>query len=124
MALDPYTTTLAWAWRKYGRQIGAGLYRRAFRESATHVVKVPYGPWGEFCNEGEAREAPTAAIFARCKAFKHPRTGVVLLRMERIVRFPTARTKLPDWTDGIDCQQVGWTADGRLVAYDWVYPRR
>lgn len=124
MAVDPYTAALTWARRKYGRQIGAGLYRHVFGESPAYVVKVPRDEWGEFCNEGEAREAPTAAIFARCKAFKHPRTGVVLLRMERIVRFPTARTKLPDWTDGIDCQQVGWTADGRLVAYDWVYPRR
>lgn len=124
MVVDPYTATLTWARRKYGREIGAGLYRHVFGESPTYVVKVPRDEWGEFCNAGEAREAPTAAIFARCKAFKHPRTGVVLLRMERIVRFPTARTKLPDWTDGIDCQQVGWTADGRLVAYDWVYPRR
>lgn len=124
MAVDSYTTTLTWARRKYGREIGAGFDRYVFGESPAYVVKVPRDAWGEFCNEGEAREAPTSVIFARCKAFKHPRTGVVLLRMERIVRFPTARTKLPDWTDGIDCQQVGWTADGRLVAYDWVYPRR
>jgi len=124
VAVDPYTATLVWARRKYGRQIGAGLYRRVFRESAAYVVKVPRDAWGEYCNEGEAREAPTSVIFARCKTFEHPRTGITLLRMERIVRFPTSRTQLPGWTDGIDCQQVGWTADGRLVAYDWVYPRR
>lgn len=124
MAADPYAVTLAWARRKYGRQIGAGLYRRVFRESITHVIKVPRDGWGEFCNDGEAREAPTSDVFARCMTFRHPRTGVLLLRMERIVRFPTPRQRLtlPDWTTCVDCQQVGWTADGRLVAYDWVYP--
>ena len=27
--------------------------------------------------------------------------------------------KLPDWVYSIDMVQVGYTRDGRLVAYDW-----
>lgn len=124
MAVDPYTATLAWARRKYGRQIGAGFDRRVFAESATRVIKVPRDDVGEYCNDNEALESPTDARYAWCESFQHPRTGVLLLRMERVVRFPTARDKLPDWVGCIDSGQVGWTADGRLVAYDWVYLRR
>lgn len=122
--LDAYGRALRWAQRKYGAEIGAGLYRRVFADGDAYVVKVPRDEAGEYCNEGEACEAPNDLRLARCTLFT--RYGVQLLRMERIVRFPrTARefTRLPDWTSAIDCQQVGWTADGRLVAYDWVYPR-
>lgn len=120
---DPYKAVAAWARRMYGPEIGAGLYRRVFLESPTHVIKVPRNEWGDYCNEGEAQAAPTDARYARCEMFAHAQTGVCLLRMERVVRFPTRRDDLPGWTHSIDCQQVGWTADGRLVAYDWVYPR-
>lgn len=117
--IDSYDRVLRWARRKYGVEIGAGMYRRVFADGDAYVVKVPRDAAGEYCNESEAVEAPGDARLARCTLFE--RYGVQLLRMERIVRFPrTARefAKLPDWTGAIDCQQVGWTADGRLVAYD------
>lgn len=123
--LDAYARALRWAQHKYGAEIGAGLYRRVFADGDAYVVKVPRDAVGEYCNEGEAAEAPDDARLARCTLFA--RYGVQLLRMERIIRFPrTARefARLPGWTTGIDCQQVGWTVDGRLVAYDWVYPQR
>lgn len=94
-----------------------------FAESAESVIKVPFGEWGEYCNDNEALEsaACTDGTLARCVAFKHSTTGVCLLRMERVVRFPQ-KEKLPDWVGWIDSGQVGYVRDGRLVAYDWVCP--
>lgn len=123
---DPYASALGWAHRTYGEPLGCGLYRHVFAEDPEHVIKVPRGEWGEYCNSGEVREyrTNTDGTLAKCEVFEHPSTGVLLQRMERIVRFPESGEfdALPTWTHYIDCQQVGWTADGRLVAYDWVYP--
>ena len=122
--MDPHESTLRWAYRKYGKPIGSGLFRRVYLESDEYVIKVPFNDWGEYCNDNEALESERdkTGYLARCSSFNHPRTGVILTRMERIVRFPKNFKSLPEWTLWVDCQQVGWTSDGRLVAYDWVYP--
>ena len=46
------------------------------------------------------------------------RFGIPIIRME-LVQEAGGRKNQPSWVNYIDCQQVGYTKDGRLVAYDW-----
>jgi hypothetical protein len=47
--------------------------------------------------------------------------GIPIIRMElvQVVDDIDDIKNLPDWVVCIDCQQVGYTKQGRLVAYDW-----
>lgn len=41
------------------------------------------------------------------------------LVMEYVRQAKESWEDLPRWTYGVDCKQVGYTHDGRLVAYDY-----
>lgn len=40
-------------------------------------------------------------------------------RNQRDIRFSDYRRNLPSWVNEVDCQQVGYLQNGRLVAYDY-----
>lgn len=95
-----------------------GRHRRVFLDrEAGEVVKVPLFPSGLDANLQELVEQEPH--LARTWLDEDSETfGLPLLRMELVE--PASRMQpLPRWTRHIDDQQVGWTRDGRLVAYDW-----
>jgi hypothetical protein len=81
------------------------------------VLKVPLTWEGDAANEREAKHSDSFIPLARCRAHHSLPSGVILLWMERVqpIVVPTPH---PLWVDSVDCGQVGYTADGCLVAYD------
>ncbi len=106
---------------KYGQPIGRGLYRIVFKTSRG-VLKFPTNEAGEMCNEGESarchenyargRYLEIGGFVCLMQEWVEPAT------MEEIRRVQT----VPTWVDTIDCQQVGYTKNGSLKAYDFVHP--
>lgn len=102
---------------RFGPELGQGNHRICFRLSPVEVIKIPLKESGFFANSLEANTC--GGLFARCEFDDDigKELGVPVLRMEYVEH--VGWSKEPDWTWGIDCGQVGRTADGRLVAYDW-----
>ena len=96
--------------------IGEGRHRAVFKtRSGRYVVKFPVGEGGELANYREARDFKESGDrLARCRIIVLQ--GVECLVMEFVTM---AKGPLPSWVDFIDCQQVGITRRGELVAYDW-----
>lgn len=93
--------------------IGEGRNRRVYKHKG-YVVKIPINEYGLADNEFEAqtfkkwhKEFP----YARCRM-----VGVCLV-MEYVEH--TFEKKLPEWTMSVDCGQVGYNRDGKLLAYDY-----
>lgn len=87
--------------------------------SGKHVIKVPICYRGQYANEQEARDYRDGSFLgrsrlARCREAKLD--GQWVLVMERV---EPANGVLPEWTDFVDCRQVGYNRKGNLVAYDW-----
>lgn len=58
-------------------------------------------------------------MYAQCH-LEHDPLGIPLLVMERVR--PLTATEAEDWSEMaslVDCGQIGKTADGRVVAYDF-----
>lgn len=99
-----------------GMPIASGRNRTVFKsECGEWVYKLAHHVSGEIDNAYEAKcwakgheEAP--------ECYETEIAGVPVLRMEFVAA--TSGKDLPDWVDFIDCRQVGYTKDGRLVAYD------
>jgi len=103
--------------------LGTGRMRSVYRLSLTDVIKVPLDVRGDLANEQEARRwerfGTTDTIqYAECAMFWFRGQWVLLMEYVEPVldQWPDG---LPDWTDFVDCCQVGYTLDGRLVAYDY-----
>jgi hypothetical protein len=94
--------------------IGLGRHRAVFRRGHT-VVKVPVSieGWHDNLREADRWRARAHPHLARC------RLAGPLLVMVWCERYDRPAELLPRWTDAIDCQQVGRTRQGRLVAYDY-----
>lgn len=115
-----YAGVIDRARRRFGKEIGWGSHRIVFRDGP-EVVKVPFRISGIDANTYEA--SFQGAEYAKCRidrkldrVLKTPfQYGI--LRMEFVTH--VGWSKEPDWTWSVDCGQVGRTADGRLVAYDW-----
>lgn len=115
----------------HGAPIGLGGCRRVFRDVET-ILKVPTCRRGCLANEQEAASWDAAGNpvgwlidgvplpRARCWAdgALSAEIGLPILRME-FVRCARVDPDLPPWTTYVDSRQVGYTAAGRLVAYDW-----
>jgi len=104
----------------YGEPIGIGRHRTVFRDG-NWVYKVPHDEegWGMASNDREAQGAlwsDEPERFANCELVVVQ--DFQLLKMEYVT--PASHLR-GGWTDFIDCGQVGYTKDGRLVAYDWGY---
>ena len=115
--------------------LGFGLYRVCFLDpdDQGRVIKVPRNQQGIDDNITELgftlHPHPEIQI-PRFEWAGGQWTPFMALRAERVKRiFPEPRnaftpedalTKLglPEWTYSIDARQIGYTADGRLVAFD------
>lgn len=95
--------------------IGSGRHRSAYRRGQV-VVKIPHGYGGIEDNATEARvyrlirSGPIR--YARCRLL--PNGWLVMVYVE-----PVPFHECPIWADFIDCRQVGTTAQGEVVAYDY-----
>lgn len=89
------------------------------------VVKFPYNDYGMAqCSQEEQvyrdHQAGKALIPMARTEVKTTEIGYVYCESERVrpVFFGAQDPQRPDWSDFIDCAQVGYPEDGRLVAYD------
>ena len=100
----------------YGEPIEVGRHRAIFRDG-DWVIKVPTRDSGIHACEEELRTQGDCFAKTTREDLGEEFCGVTAVRME----FMTHRgwSEQPDWTWSIDCGQVGFTKDGRLVAYDW-----
>lgn len=98
--------------------IGQGRTRAVFLlPGGRYVVKIPVDEMGYHDNWSEARQAKRDGWLykhqvARCRLMKN---GWLVMEYVK----PATGEELPDWVGSVDCGQVGWTRDGRLVAYDF-----
>lgn len=101
------------------KHIGTGRHRAVFLlSSGRWVIKVPVDDMGYHDNWSEASQSKVNGWLkkewkARCKLL---RNGCLIMEYVEPVK---SFSDLPDWTNGVDCWQVGYTLDGRLVAYDY-----
>lgn len=81
-----------------------------------NVIKIPLNDEGVFQNEYEARSAKRDDWLYR---WQKARCRLIFpcLIMEYVELGPFS--DLPDWSDYVDCQQVGKNRLGNFVAYDW-----
>ena len=100
----------------YGVPIGEGRHRVVFRDGP-EVIKVPTKDSGVDANRWEL--STQGELYARTLEDPHLTEcfGFAIIRAEFVEH--TGESNDPDWTWTIDCGQVGLTAEGRLVAYDW-----
>lgn len=105
--------------------LGAGRHRAVFEAPLGHeVIKVPSNAEGDWANVREGRRDDTwlgdPARYARTYVDDElsRRWGLTIIRMERVNTVVVIKD-LPDWCGAVDGFQVGYTASGNLVAYDW-----
>lgn len=98
--------------------LGCGQTRMCFlTPSGKNVVKIPLDCYGMSGNNKEELRYKTKFKdypVARCRYIK----GTFILIMEYLTP-PPIGFNYPDWADYVDCQQVGFTNKGKLVAYDF-----
>jgi hypothetical protein len=100
--------------------LGSGTKRKAYLSPCkTYVIKIPKEPvtLGILENKTEAKTYANNpnSIYAKCELIEND-----WLKMEYVEPgFFTKNSNLPDWTLSIAEHQVGYTLDGRLVAYDY-----
>lgn len=100
--------------------LGCGRNRIVFRlKSKNYVVKVPVNLAGNSDNCFEAKKQDFGYPVAKAKrVIIGDFCCAVMEYVEHADRF---KHELPDWTDFVDCRQVGFTKKGELVAYDFGY---
>lgn len=104
---------------QYGKPIGSGRNRVVFDRKDGTVVKIPKNWDGESDNNREANWSSDEVPLAQChsESVGSGDSEMTVLVMEKVT--PVQGFKgLPDWVSWVDCQQVGYTKDERLVAYD------
>lgn len=106
---------------RFGPPIGRGRHRVVFREG-DEVIKIPCVDDGNLSNDREIRfYANSHECRARCwKDESLSSNQHLIIRMEYVTQVEDTRN-LPDWIDHIDGYQVGYTKEGRLVAFDYGY---
>lgn len=98
--------------------LGSGRHRKVFlSRSGKYVIKVPHNDGGFRANQEEydlyCNQAKSSIPLAKCRLHKSD-----ILLME-FVKSASWRPDLPEWVRSVDCQQVGYTRTGKLVAYDY-----
>lgn len=102
--------------------LGEGRNRRVFLSpNGRYVVKVPKNDQGYWDNVSEHRAYRCGGWLgkgrhARCRI--HAESGILVMERVRCESSPDV-LDANQWTSAVDCGQVGWTHDGRLVAYDF-----
>lgn len=98
--------------------IGEGRHRIVFRHGDRFVLKIPKGNEGLHANYLEADRYRHRRIdwlpiaLARCRLLPN---GWLVMEYADPLPYP----EHPEWASYVDCQQVGRTRDGRVVAYDY-----
>jgi hypothetical protein len=104
-----------------------GRNRNVF-ELAHCVVKLPKNPDGYTDNDWEGSVSNSSQTYNSIRHIQYPRKRLIyfkdipVLFMEKIIPVDWSLEKqsdYPRWTDQVDCAQVGYTKEGRLVAYDY-----
>lgn len=96
----------------------------------TYVFKVPCCEAGCGDNDWEGSVQNTIESFNNYEYIQYPKTELFyfeelpICKMELVTQANSKEIKsvlgfVPDWIYSIDCQQVGFTVEGRLVAYDY-----
>lgn len=124
--MDPPRNPLpGWTFLGSGRGRSTYVYTRRGRDSRI-VVKLPLGEFGERCNKYEAEcwkhghSHLQRDKLARCRLVWVQSVPVIVMTRVDPVRTPLDDTRpVPNWAYVVDCQQVGTTPRGRLVAYDY-----
>lgn len=96
----------------------------------SYVIKVPAtidgfadNDWeGSVSNTKESLNNPEEIEYAKSRLVEYK--GIPLVFMERVEEayhheITSRLGYYPDWVLSVDCQQVGFTKSGRLVAYDF-----
>jgi hypothetical protein len=107
--------------RRYAARYGSpmvGQTRAVFDIGDGWVVKLPLN-WDGICaNSHEADWTSIDIPLAPCHIVWNDDDQPVL-RMQRVTEaLHIDRADLPRWTDWVDCAQVGYLPDGKLVAFD------
>lgn len=112
--------------KKRALQIDEGRNRRVFVFSK-YVIKIPITYNGITDNDWEGsisntNDDPDEIRYPRTRLTYWEALPIVL--MERVTLVTTAAIKArlgscPDWVNSVDGGQVGFTRDGRLVAFDY-----
>lgn len=96
-----------------------GRTRAVFDTQDGFVIKVPYVDEGFYANHSEVVTSNTDDAYIPIAKCEHDeKEGVSVLVMEKVAIARADYKNMPDWVYSVDCGQVGYTKDGRLVAYD------
>jgi hypothetical protein len=114
---------------KRAQEVWCGRNRAVF-DMGSYVVKLPRNSQGFGDNdwEGSISNGPDSdpaedIQYARTRMFyvKLPEHDYIpILFMEKVV-YAERQEHLPDWVMSVDCGQVGWSKNGKLVAFDYGY---
>lgn len=105
------------------QMLGYGRHRITFKLSDKYVLKVPYVEDGVYDNHQEVKlynRFREAGKCARCRIVKL--YNLPCLIMEMVTPFVYGKTPgedWPEWSNYVDCGQVGVTRKGNVVAYDY-----
>ena len=96
--------------------IASGRNRAVFRISDRNVIKIPINDYGIADNIYEASGLKTMSGIktAKCRLYKN-----FCLIMEYVEQATENWDDLPEWTFLVDCKQVGYNRNKKLVAYDF-----
>jgi len=103
--------------------LNEGRYRRVYlSRTGKYVIKIPINHVGEADNGSEDFSYHFSANnenLARCKAFFYNNQLCLIMEKVEIIDWSKNSTVVPEWVSYVDCRQVGYNRDGKLVAYDW-----
>lgn len=110
----------------YGDPIGAGRHRTVWVDGdGVWVYKVPclHSPIeGIDANIDEISRVAFGKEEYTPERVEVRMEDIPVVKMEYVScwrNYHSNASEMPRWVDWIDCRQVGYTKDGRLVAYDW-----
>lgn len=104
---------------RYGEPLGEGRNRVVFDRGDGTVVKIPKNWDGVMDNGREVNWESDDIPLAPChEVYMDKKKEIMAVVMEKVTPFTGSFKDLPQWTGWVDCAQVGYTKDGRLVAYD------
>lgn len=122
--LGPFVACLSYFSKRF-TEIGRGRQRAVFaKHNSTNIVKVPWNDSGIWANFKELQPDNWLGDKERyARVWKDERYskmfGFEIIRMERVTPVKTGFLSLPSWCGAVDGYQVGHTASGALVAFDW-----
>lgn len=102
--------------------IGEGRRRKVFVINERLVAKVAKDEWGVVDNYSEARNFSSEGrdgYIPMAECFLLHVNDLPVVFMERVEPVHIPYEEAPSWLGWVDCGQVGYAKDGKLVAYDY-----